>query len=214
MQVNFISEVMGFHRLTKTRRISNKAQLLWFNLFLLWNEAGFPDWLQVDVMRMMAMLQVNSKSTVIRARDELINAGLLVLKPGGNRQPNKYQFTLLSEQSLRGTQKQSKSKPETGRETGCETSPLYKQNQTKQKLQKEKSAFGEFGNVYLTAEELKKLQTDYPDNWEQWIHRLDMGKEVKGYIYASDYAAIRNWMENEEREERDIAFQELMNDWI
>lgn len=39
----------------------------------------------------------------------------------------------------------------------------------------------------------------YPD-WEEWIRRLDMGKEMKGYQYANDYAAILYWIEKEERE--------------
>lgn len=217
MQVNFISEVTGFYRLTKHQHLGMNAQMLWFHLFNLWNEAGYPDWLQVDLQRMMSMIQVNSKSTVTRARNELIAAGLLVGKNGGNRQPNLYRLISLAQQNKPtpkccGSKNEPPTGPQTRLQTGPETSPLYKRHDTKPKLKKEKAAYGQYGNVLLTLEELNKLQTEFPDSWEDWIKRLDAGKEAKGYTYANDYAAILNWMEKDEQDARDKAFAELMEE--
>lgn len=222
MQVNFISEMTGFYRFVKSHHISNNAQLLWLQLFFLWNEAGFPDWLQVDIIRMMGMIQVNSKNTLVRARSELIDAGRIICQRGKNKQPNKYQFVMFGDAHKRGSADQSKNDHETGyetnremnHETNRETGHLYKQNHTKPKVKKEKAAFGEYGNVCLTMVELKKLEAEFPETWEDWIKRLDVGKELKGYQYANDYAAIINWMENEENDKRDQAFQELMAEVI
>lgn len=214
MQVNFISEVTSFYRLIKRQHLGINAQMLWFHLFCLWNEAGFPEWLQVDMFRMMSMIQVNSKNTVIRARNELIEAGLLVGKSGGNRQPNLYRLVSVaqskSQSSKNEPQTAPQSEPQTGLQTATETGPLYKQNHTKPKLKKEKAVFGCYGNVLLTRDELGKLQRDFPDTWEYWIKRLDEGKEIHDYKYASDYAAILNWMEKDEQDARDKAFDELM----
>lgn len=218
MDVNFITEITSFERFTKTTHFSNNAQLLWFKLFLLWNEAGFPDWLQVDNLRLMAMIQVHSKNALFRARSELLAAGLIVYQRGGPGHPNKYQFSIFGKQPLRGAPKPFPKAPnaEPEREPFAEpeTEPIYKINQTKQNVKKEKTIHGDFGNVLLSDEELLKLQTDYPDTWEDWICRLDLGKAVKDYNYANDYAAILSWIAKEEREERDKAFQELMDEII
>jgi hypothetical protein len=213
MKVNFVSEITAFYRWLKSRHLSNNAQLLWFHLFCYWNEAGFPDWLQVDTLRMMGMVQMKSKNTLIRARDELVNAGLLIVAKGKHKAPNKYQFVLFYGSNRCGSKNEPQTGSKTGIETGCqtgtETGRLYKQNQTKQNPIKEKTAYGAFGNVLLTADEVAMIQSEYPD-WEEWIRRLDVGKEMKGYQYSSDYAALLTWIENDEREKTEQAFQELM----
>ena len=213
MKVNFVLEITAFSRWLKSRHLSNNAQLLWFHLFLYWNEAGFPDWLQVDTVRMMGMVQMKSKNTLIRARDELVTAGLLRVAKAKHKAPNKYQFVLFNGSNACGSnyepQTGSKTGSQTGSKTGSEPGRLYKLNQMKPNLNKEKKAYGDFGNVLLTADELAKLQHEYPD-WEEWIRRLDMGKEMKGYQYANDYAAILYWIEKEEREKTEQAFAELM----
>ena len=214
MKVNFVSEITAFYRWLKSNHISNNAQLLWFHLFCYWNEAGFPDWLQVDTLRMMGMVQLKSKNTLIRARDELITAGLLTVAKGKHKAPNKYQFILFDGSNRCGSNFEPQTGSQTGSQTGCktgtETGHLYKLNQTKPKPVKEKKAYGEFGQVLLSADELAKLQDDYPDTWEEWIRRLDMGKAMKGYQYANDYAALLTWIDNDEREKTEQAFQELM----
>lgn len=214
MKVNFVSEITAFYRLLKSRHLSNNAQLLWFHLFCYWNEAGFPDWLQVDTFRMMGMVQMKSKNTLIRARDELVTAGLLRVAKGKHKAPNRYQFILFDGSNARGSNNEPQTGNVMGSKTGCQTGTemgrLYKLNDTKQNPKKERKAYGEFGQVLLSAVEVEKLQNEYPDTWEEWIRRLDMGKEMKGYQYANDYAAILNWIEKEEREKTEQAFAELM----
>lgn len=142
--------------------MSNNAQLLWFHLFCLWNEAGFPDWLQVDILRMMGMIQVTTRSTLIRARGELIEAGLIVSQRGFHKQPNKYRFVVFGDQNKRYSENHPKNEHqtshqtshETGHETSHETRHIYKLIQMKTKVKKEKAVQGEYGNVWLTREEL------------------------------------------------------------
>lgn len=215
MKVNFVTEITAFYRWVKSNYISSNAQLLWFQLFCLWNEAGFPEYLQVDTQRLMGMIQVSSKNTLYRARDELIQAGLLKLFKGKHKTPHKYQFVLFAAcvEKMTSTATGSNSEPKTASKRN-ENEPLsgrlYKLNQMKPNLNKEKAVYGEFGNVLLSSVEIEKLQNEYPDTWEEWIRRLDMGKEMKGYQYTNDYAAILNWIEKEEREKTEQVFQELM----
>jgi hypothetical protein len=225
--INFITEMNGFYTYTKTHHLSSNAQLLWMHLFCLWNEAGFPEWLQVDAMRMMTMIDTKSRSTMVRARDQLINAGLLICQTQNNNQPNKYRFVSFGSDDRSSAKKKLQTGHETGhgsgRETdhgsGHETGHLYKLNKNKPNQSKQKdlsiikkSAYGEFGNVFLSDEELSRLKDDYPGEWEEWIKRLSLGKEMKGYDYHNDYAAILSWIRKQEDEERDKAYQELLDE--
>ncbi|MBC3803927.1 hypothetical protein GH808_05685 [Acetobacterium fimetarium] len=227
MPVNFISEITGFYRYVRSNHLSNNAQVLWFHMFCLWNEAGFPDWLQVDGVRMMGMIGVNSRSSLDRTRNELIASGLLVQKSGGHRKPCKYQMARLGN-SLKASdppkpepkttadcatthQTSRQTGHQTSHQTGPETGHLYKLNDTKPSTSK-KTAYGEFGNVTLTDAELAKLKSDCPDAWDAWIKRLSIGKQMKGYVYTSDYAAILSWIQNQDNEDRDKAYQELLDE--
>lgn len=55
-----------------------------------------------------------------------------------------------------------------------------------------KHKYGEYKNVLLTDEELKKLQAEFPD-WEDRIERLSSYVASHGKSYKSHYATIRNW---------------------
>jgi hypothetical protein len=224
MAPNFVREVTGFYRLVNSQHISRNAQLLWFHLFCLWNEAGFPEWLVVDLRRMMCMIQVDEKKTLLRARDELVKKGLLISRRGVSRQPNRYQLQSVAREwgmvpekktDLKGGQKAEmtpQTPVQTPVETTPQTTPLYKINHTKPNDKKEKESFGEYDNVLLSRVELLKLQQEFPDTWEDWIRRLDIGKEMRGYQYQNDYAAILNWMEKDDNDARDKAFAELMEE--
>ena len=60
------------------------------------------------------------------------------------------------------------------------------------KIIKVKHKYGEYKNVLLTDDELTKLQAEYPD-WEQKIENLSAYIASKGAKYKSHYATIRNW---------------------
>ena len=56
-----------------------------------------------------------------------------------------------------------------------------------------KHKHGEYKNVLLTDDELDKLKTEYPADWEDRIERLSSYVESTGKKYKSHYATIRNW---------------------
>ena len=55
-------------------------------------------------------------------------------------------------------------------------------------------AVGEFSNVFLTHEEMTKLQEFYPSYWSQYIEKLSAHKASGGKSYESDYATIKKWL--------------------
>lgn len=54
-------------------------------------------------------------------------------------------------------------------------------------------ALGEFENVLLTGEELEKLKTRFPHDWQQRIESLSRYMESKGRRYKNHYATILAW---------------------
>jgi hypothetical protein len=63
----------------------------------------------------------------------------------------------------------------------------------------EKHQHGEFKNVLLTDEELKKLQDKFPADWKRRIDDLSFGIKSKGYKYSSHYATILAWDRNDKK---------------
>ena len=89
-----------------------------------------------------------------------------------------------------------------------QTADIYKQNKTKLKKEntanavQKKTACGKFGNVLLTKNELEKLKTQYPQEFEAIIDYLSSYIEMKGYKAKSHYLAIQKWVVLAYREQK------------
>lgn len=57
--------------------------------------------------------------------------------------------------------------------------------------------YGSYSNVLLTDEELGKLKTEFPADWEQRIERLSEYIASKGTKYKNHLATIRAWARKE-----------------
>lgn len=58
----------------------------------------------------------------------------------------------------------------------------------------ERKAYGEFGHVMLSDEELAKLQQKYPDQYLQYIEKVDGYVDSVGKKYKKYYSTIQNWI--------------------
>ncbi|MGY3766914.1 phage replisome organizer N-terminal domain-containing protein [Vagococcus vulneris] len=65
-----------------------------------------------------------------------------------------------------------------------------------------KHKYGEFNNVLLTDDELKKLQTEFPD-WQQRIDNLSIYIGSKGKKYKSHYLTILSWARKDTKKTTD-----------
>lgn len=53
--------------------------------------------------------------------------------------------------------------------------------------------YGEYKNVLLSDEDMQKLQTEFPADWQDRIERLSEYIECSGKSYKNHLATIRNW---------------------
>ena len=101
-----------------------------------------------------------------------------------------------------------KSVVKTGVQSAIQSVDIYKQNKTKLKKEntahavQKKTACGDFGNVLLTKNELEKLKTQYPQEFEAIIDYLSSYIEMKGYKAKSHYLAIQKWVVLAYREQK------------
>lgn len=58
---------------------------------------------------------------------------------------------------------------------------------------------GDLENVLLTEKELEKLQTNYPNHYQDYIDRLSRYVASSGKKYKSHYATILNWIDRDKK---------------
>lgn len=90
--MNYIRQINAFEQWLETHHLALNAQMLWYKLMHSCSRAGWPEWLQVDNLRLMAALQTQSKATFLRCRDALSEAGLIEVQKGRKGSPNKYRL--------------------------------------------------------------------------------------------------------------------------
>jgi hypothetical protein len=93
---NYILQINSFHRFNETYFLPPNAKLLWFMLIDLCNKCAWKDWIQVDTMRLMTMIGAQTQTAAFRARDALVQAGLLEYRKGGKGRPNQYRLHFFS----------------------------------------------------------------------------------------------------------------------
>lgn len=111
----------------------------------------------------------------------------------------------VSEKETNGYSNEKPMVIETASKTETETKPNVNVNvnananvNVKERNTKEKKhRFGIYNNVLLTDEELGKLKTEFPDDWQKRINDLSAGIEIHGYKYKSHIAAIRKWAQRD-----------------
>ena len=211
MQYNYILLNEGFYRWLETNHLQAQPQLLFLKLIHLFNVSGWSEWLAVETRRIMSLVQTKREQTFIDWRDRLMEKKLIFYTKGKKGSPNKYklndEITFINEAKT-GVQTVVKSVVKTGVQSAIQSADIYKQNKTKLKKEntahavQKKTACGEFGNVLLTKNELEKLKTQYPQEFETIIDYLSSYIEMKGYKAKSHYLAIQKWVVLAYREQK------------
>ncbi len=60
-----------------------------------------------------------------------------------------------------------------------------------------KKAYGQYQNVFLSDEEMQKLQSEFPNDWENRIESVSGYCASSGKTYKNYLATIRNWARKE-----------------
>lgn len=75
----------------------------------------------------------------------------------------------------------------------------------------ERHQHGEYKNVLLTAEELRKLSEEYPNDYQERIEELSRYMKSTGKSYKDHLATIRNWARRDGEERQGNKHQEQKN---
>ena len=81
-----------FHSVYETGILTDKAVVLYWQMVSMFNACGWKQWIGVDTARLMAMIHETNKTTVYRARDKLVNAGLIAYRKGHKGKPSVYRL--------------------------------------------------------------------------------------------------------------------------
>lgn len=103
--MNYLAEIIAFEQWLEIHYLPISSQLLWYKLMFLCNRAGWSEWVSVDNLRLMAAMQMSREATLIKARDELIKAGLVEYQRGKKGSPNKYHMVPISKNTFKSAVK-------------------------------------------------------------------------------------------------------------
>ena len=80
----------------KRQPLPTTAQLLWYKLMAFANRQRWPEWFSVDNDRLTTILGAGSDQTVRKARQQLIDAGLLIYEKGVKKKPGRYKLVSIA----------------------------------------------------------------------------------------------------------------------
>ncbi len=100
-----------------------------------------------------------------------------------------------------------------------ENKSLEDQPKTKKQTKYTRHQYGEYENVLLSDEELKKLKTEFPTDWENRIERVSEYCASQGRSYKNYLATIRNWAKRDKKPQQSgyrqqSIRQEILPDWV
>lgn len=96
--MNYILEINAFERRMRRQPLPTTAQLLWYKLMAFANRLHWPEWFSVDNDRLTELLGSGSDKTVRTARQQLMDAGLLIYEKGVKGKPGRYKLPSISSQ--------------------------------------------------------------------------------------------------------------------
>ena len=88
-------------------------------------------------------------------------------------------------------------KPQTGNSGQSNTNQRNTDRNNNRENKVARHKYGQYGNVLLSDEELEKLKTEYPHDFENRIERLSEYMASTGRSYKSHLATIRSWARKE-----------------
>lgn len=140
-----------------------------------WSTTKVKNFLDTLTEQKMITYESNSKKTVYK----IVNYDI-------------WQGSNLEESNTDITQKKFRNKTEV-KQKKFRNKQTTMINNDRTMINNDKQIYGEFENVFLTDEEIKKLQTRLPNSYTDLIERLSAYIAQSGKKYKSHYATILNW---------------------
>ncbi|MBQ7736871.1 MAG: hypothetical protein IJT62_03430 [Oscillospiraceae bacterium] len=67
----------------------------------------------------------------------------------------------------------------------------------------ERTAFGRYGNIFLSEAEYAQLRADYPCDLDRYIEEMSRYLSAHGRTYKNYDAAVRMWAANDKKQSAD-----------
>lgn len=241
--MNFVLEMNVFTQWLESYHLSSNAQLLWFRLFNLNNRCGWVEWMQVDNQRLMHFIKANSRNTMMRARDELVDVGLLEYRRGKKGVPGSYKMVppsvVLKEfMFTMGSKNEQNNKlcsnieQNTGQNTNSirteyehHMNPIYKHkhklkpNNNKKEIDKEKKTASETSKKKNEEEDILAFisDADFSEELKEAIRGfVDMRKSIKKPLTLNAFRLILKKLSSYSEIESvqiEILENSIMNSW-
>lgn len=197
--MNYILEINAFEQWIETHYLPIPSQLLWYRLMSICNKAGWSEWVTVGNQRLMATLQMSREASFIKARDELIKAGLIEYQKGKKGCPNKYRmvsFTFKNEvKSEVQSVVQNVVKSEV--QTEVESVAIYKLKQNETKEKDANASKKKFAPPSLEEVEAYCKERGNTVDAAQFIDFYASKGWLVGKVVMKDWkAAVRTWERN------------------
>ena len=209
--MNYLKEILTFENWLDYNSNVNKSDIrLWYTLMYTANRFNWKEF-SISISSLIFKSKL-SKSDIYRSRNKLKQFGLIDFKEKKGNQCTVYKIN--SCVSLFGTHfgTQFETESETTFDTPFNTvseTPIDTNvgninktkninkniNRNKKEIIKEK--FGEFENVFLSADELQKLKSKLATETEGYIERLSSYIASSGKKYKSHYATILSWTQKD-----------------
>jgi hypothetical protein len=224
--MDYIKEMNAFYDLDMANQLTPNAISLYFALLNIANKLYWKAGFTVSNLTLQSRSGIADRKTLDRARNQLIQKGLIEYKPSGKvNQAGSYTVIGCLGQigGKNATQNATQDGTQNGTQDGTlcvpQNDPINKQNKTNQnktynnnippinppKKKPDKKLYGEF--VELTEEEYARLLADYGEQDLAWmIQRLDiyLGQNEKNRKkYTSHNHVLRGWVSDRLKEEKE-----------
>ncbi len=98
MEVNFLNEVTAFETWLESHELSISAQLLWHKLMYLSSQNEWKE-VMINNLNLMKTMQMGREATLIKTKEELVQAGLIEFEKGKKGSPNRYRILFFEEKN-------------------------------------------------------------------------------------------------------------------
>ena len=198
--MNYIIQLNTFENLC-TGILPIKSQIIYYKLFKWSNKFGLGEPFQLSNDILMLDTGITDRKSFIAHRNLLKQKGFIGFTQGKKGSPSTYVLTDLTKYSVNiplnmelNMELNSPLKTELNMELNMDNLPIkekYK-NKTKNKGAN-RHKYGQYKNVLLSDDEVEKLKTEFPVDWEERIERVSEYCASKGKTYKDYLATIRSW---------------------
>jgi hypothetical protein len=216
---NIFHELKAFRDWTIINRPTSGEIALWYVLLTINNMVGWSDQFTASNPTLQLLTGL-SKSSFDRARNKLVQRGLIEYQPGTTRQSGTYRLVSIWNQSWEQPRNQSREqcgsnvrliRDQSGSNSGDINKHIY--NITKQSVYPPDPPAGEdtqkiqYANcVSMTEKEHQELVDLFgEEKTQEWINRLNLWKSSKGRKTHSDYYTILDWHNREKDKQKERA---------